>query len=126
LGLEVLDVDTGSTAYASSKNTAYITHTYVPKSTGSVEVDTFTVPGSNKSYKYFVHAQLTTGEFYTTELLVQVKTSGTVNIMQYASSTTSSSLTVTYTARITGGKVYIEYGTASAGTLDIKLIKYEV
>jgi len=126
LGLEVLDVDTGSTAYANSKNTAYITHTYVPKSTGSVEVDTFTVPGSNKSYKYFVHAQLASGEFYTTELLVQVKTSGTVNIMQYASSTTSSSLTVTYTARIVGVNVHIEYGTASPGTLDIKLIKYEV
>jgi hypothetical protein len=128
IGLEVLAVSSGTaqTAYGSTQNTAYITHTYVPKSTGSVEVDTFTIPGSNKSYKYFVHAQLATGEFYTTELLVQVKTSGTVNIMQYASSTTSSSLTVTYTARITGGNVYIEYGTASAGTLDIKLIKYEV
>jgi len=127
LGLEVLDVDTGSNAYANTKNTAYLTHTYVPKSGTSITVDQFaTAANTNRSYKYLVHAETGVGDFYTTELLVQVKGTSTVNLIQYASSTTSSSLNVTYSARIAGGNVLVEYGTAAAGTLDIKLIKYEV
>ena len=128
LGLEVLDVDTAaSNAYANTKNTAYISHTYLPLSASSVKVDEFTTPSSNRSYKYLVHAETAGGEFYTAELLIQVKpATSTVNIMQYASSTTSSTLAVTYSAKISGGNVLVEYGTASAGTLNIKLIKYEV
>jgi len=126
LGLEVLDVDTGSDAYANTKNTAYLTHTYVPRSGTSITVDQFVIPNSNRSYKYLVHAETEAGEFYTTELLVQVKGSSTVNLIQYASSTTSSSLSVTYSASISGDNVVISYGSASPGSLDIKLIKYEV
>lgn len=126
LGLEVLNVDSvTSNAYANTKNTAYITHTYVPKSGSSIIVDQFPT-SSNKSYKYLVHAENASGDFYTTELLVQVKGSTTVNLIQYASSTTSGSLNVTYTGRISSSNVFIEYGTASAGSLDIKFIKYEV
>jgi hypothetical protein len=130
LGLEVLDVDTGSTAYASSKNTAYITHTYVPASLSTTTVDSFTVSlTTKKSYKYLVHAQNTTsGHFYTTELLIQIYGNGstyTTNIIQYASSTTSSSLTVSFSVSASGTTATVSHNNA-AGSLDIKLIKYEV
>jgi len=125
VGLEVLDVDTGSTAYASSKNTAYITHTYVPASLSTTTVDSFTVSGTTKkSYKYLVHAQNSGGDFYTTELLIQIKGT-TANILQYASSTTSSSLTVSFSVAVVGTTATISHSN-TAGSLDIKLIKYEV
>jgi hypothetical protein len=129
LGLEVLNVDTGSTAYASSKNTAYITHTYVPASLSTTTVDSFTVSlTTKKSYKYLVHAQNSGGDFYTTELLIQINGNGstyTTNIIQYASSTTSSSLTVSFSVSASGTTATVSHNNA-AGSLDIKLIKYEV
>ena len=125
LGLEVIDVDTGTTAYASSKNTAYITHTYVPASLSTTTVDSFTVSGSTKkSYKYLVHAQNVGGDFYTTELLIQIKGT-TTNILQYASSTTSSSLTVSFSVAVVGTTATVSHNN-TAGSLDIKLIKYEI
>lgn len=125
LGLEVLNVDSGTTAYANSKNTAYITHTYVPASLSTTTVDSFTVSGSTKkSYKYLVHAQNVGGDFYTTELLIQIKGT-TTNILQYASSTTSSSLTVSFSVAVVGTTATVSHNN-TAGSLDIKLIKYEI
>jgi len=130
LGLEVLNVDSGTTSYANTKNTAYITHTYVPSTLTNQEVDKFTInSGTRKSYKYLVHAQNSTGDFYTTELLVQIKgdsSSPTVNIIQYGSSTTNSSLSgLTFSIEATATTATLKHNQA-AGSLDIKLIKYEI
>jgi hypothetical protein len=123
LGLEVLNVDSGTTSYASSKNTAYITHTYVPASLGINTVDSFTV-SANKSYKYLVHSENASGDFFTSELLVQIKGT-TANLIQYASSTTNPSLTVSFSVSVSSGTATISHNNI-AGTLDIKLIKYEI
>jgi len=125
LGLEVLNTDSGSTSYANSKNTAYITHTYVPASLSTTTVDSFTVSGSTKkSYKYLVHAENASGDFYTSELLVQIKGT-TANLIQYASSTTNPSLTVSFSVSVASTTATISHNN-TAGTLDIKLIKYEI
>jgi hypothetical protein len=95
-------------------------------------VDSFTVSlSTKKSYKYLVHAQNTTsGHFYTTELLIQIYGNGstyTTNIIQYASSTTSSSLTVSFSVAVAGTPLMATVShNYTAGPLDIKLIKYEV
>jgi hypothetical protein len=92
-------------------------------------VDSFTVSlTTKKSYKYLVHAQNSGGDFYTTELLIQINGNGstyTTNIIQYASSTTSSSLTVSFSVSASGTTATVSHNNA-AGSLDIKLIKYEV
>jgi|688.fasta_scaffold00093_81 hypothetical protein len=129
LGLEVLDVDTGTTAYANSKNTAYLTHTFIPRATSATTVDQFLIPNnSKKSYKYFIHVENASGDFYTTELLIQVKGT-TTNIVQYASSSTSTSLSVNFSISATAGgsetTVTLTHSN-TPGSLDIKLLKYEV
>jgi hypothetical protein len=125
IGLEVLNADTGTTSYQNTKNIAYITHTYVPASLLTTTVDSFTVSSTTKkSYKYLVHAQNSGGDFYTTELLIQIKGT-TANILQYASSTTSSSLTVSFSVAVVGTTATISHSN-TAGSLDIKLIKYEI
>jgi hypothetical protein len=123
IGLQILNADAPvSNSYNTVKNTAYITHTYVPAS--SSIVDSFTVSASTKnSYKYLVHAQNTSGEFYTTELLIQINGT-TANILQYASSTTSSSLTVSFSVAVEGTTATVSHNYIAP--LDIKLIKYEV
>lgn len=130
LGLEILDVDTAvSGAYAGSKNTAYLTHTFIPRATSGTTVDQFLIPNnSKKSYKYFIHAENASGDFYTTELLVQVKGT-TTNIIQYASSSTTPSLTISFSVSASSGgsdtTVTVSHNNTSA-TLDIKLLKYEI
>jgi hypothetical protein len=132
IGLEVLTVPatgTSDTAYGSSVNTAYLTHTFIPKIASGTTVDEFLIPNnSKKSYKYFIHVENASGDFYTTELLIQVKGT-TTNIVQYASSSTSTSLSVNFSISATAGAsdttVTLTHNKTS-GSLDIKLLKYEV
>jgi hypothetical protein len=131
IGLEVLAVSssTAQTAYGSTQNTAYITHTYVPTTLNNNKVDEFAVvDGDKKSYKYLIQATNSSGDFYTTELLVQVKRSGstyTTNLIQYASTTTNPTLAVNFSISATGSTATITHDKAN-GTLDIKLLKYEI
>jgi hypothetical protein len=131
IGLEVLSVPasgTSSTNYTSSANTAYITHSVVPS--GSTTVDQFAVPpSSKKSYKYFIHAQDSSGDFFTTELVVQVKASptaiSTTNIIQYGSTTTNSTTLPTVTFSLNTSTLTVTL-TSSSSSLDYKVLKYEI
>jgi len=134
MGLEVLSVPasgTSDTAYASSANTAYITHTFIPRAASVTKVDEFTIPNASnrRSYKYFIHAENSSNDFYTTELLIQVK-GNTSNIIQYASSTTNTStlgsVNFSVTSSVGGSETTVTVSHDKSGLLDIKLLKYEV
>lgn len=134
IGLEVLNVPangTPATNYTGlSANTAYITHSIVPS--GSTTVDQFAVPvSSKKSYKYFIHAEDGSGDFFTTELVVQVKAGAsgisTSNIIQYGSTTTNSTSlpTVTFSLNTTGSSLTVTL-VSSSSSLSYKVLKYEI
>ena len=124
IGFEILDVDSvSSNAYPSSRNTAFITHTLIPRAVAGTTVDQFTLPStglaSRRSYKYLVHAEDSSGDFYTTELLVQVKGT-TTNLVQYASSSTSASLVINFSVSATsdGTNTTVTIITNDADVLD--------
>jgi len=132
IGLGVLNVDSmASNAYASMKNTAYITHTYVPSLT--TIVDEFTVTtNTNKSYKYLIHCENSTGEVFTSELLLLVKMSAlnvsSTNLVQYGSIGTSAGFSLSFVFAVTGSGPYTGTLThnGTSGGVAVKLLKYEV
>lgn len=134
IGLEVLNVPASGAAatnYTGSANTAYITHSFVP-SGATTTVDQFTVTqSSKKSYKYFIHAEDSSGDFFTTELVVQVKASltgiSTSNIIQYGSTTTNSTSlpTVTFSLTTSGSSLTVTL-VSSSSSLSYKVLKYEI
>ena len=119
-----------SNAYASMKNTAYITHTYVPSLT--TIVDEFTVTdNTKKSYKYLIHCENVTGEVFTSELLLLVKmasTFSTTNLVQYGSIGTSAGFSLSFAFAVTGSGPYTGTLThnGTSGGVAVKLLKYEV
>lgn len=131
IGLGVLNVDSEvNNAYASMKNTAYITHTYVPSL--STIVDEFTVTtNTKKSYKYLIHCENASGEVFTSELLLLVKmqsSTSTTNLVQYGSIGTSAGFSLSFAFAVTGSNPYT--GTlkhnGTSGGVAVKLLKYEV
>jgi hypothetical protein len=131
IGLGVLNVDiVASNAYANMKNTAYITHTYVPSLT--TIVDEFTVTdNTKKSYKYLIHCENAAGEVFTSELLLLVKmVSGTqtTNLVQYGSIGTSAGFSLSFAFAVSGSGPYTGTLThnGTSGGVAVKLLKYEV
>lgn len=128
ISLNVLDVDTSSTAYSTIKSTGSLSHSY---STTSDVVDTFTLSANTvKSIKYLIQARSTSNVIFTSEFVVQVSTysTGSCKYIQYASISQDSGFTLDIIATLSTNTVTISHnGTAlSANILITKVIKQEI